>query len=130
VPDAGAGWSIVDRYLEGSHLRLRRMDALDGGETVFKLGKKEAPDAPDFGRTVMTTIYLTAAEHSLLAPLPAAELCKRRLHVETGSHTFGVDLPDWIVREVTREERFTGGALAWLSDEERRELVRSLGSRP
>jgi CYTH domain-containing protein len=131
------------------------MEPLGAGETIFKLGKKEVPEPPDFGRMAITTIYLTEAEHELLAVLPAFELRKRRLSVEHGGRSFGVDvfegalsglvlaeteletpidlgqpldLPDWVVREVTRDERFTGGALAGLSDGERRALVRDVSS--
>lgn len=32
------GWGITDRYIIDTRLRLRRMEPLDGGETVFKLG--------------------------------------------------------------------------------------------
>jgi CYTH domain-containing protein len=131
------GWDIVDRYLPASRLRLRRMDALDGSETVFKLGKKEVPEPPDFARMTITNIYLSEAEYALLSELPALELRKRRYRVAERGRTYGVDvfegslaglvlaetgfdpeaeeeleLPDWIERDVSQEERFTGGSLA------------------
>jgi CYTH domain-containing protein len=147
-------WDVFDRYLEGSRLRLRRMDAIDGSETVFKLGKKEVPAPPDFSRMTITTIYLTREEYELLLPLPGLELRKRRHKIEEGGRLFSVDvfggalaglvlaetdfesaegleqqieLPEWIERDVSDDERLTGGALARLSEEERAALVRELG---
>ena len=136
VPDSASvenGWDIVDRYLRDSRLRLRRMDALDGSETIYKLGKKEVPDPPDFSRMTITTIYVSAGEYEQLAALPANVLHKRRYRIEEGGRLWSVDvfdnglvlaetevetgseqfeLPDWIEREVSDDESFTGGALA------------------
>lgn len=139
VPEAASdGWDVVDRYLPDTRLRLRRMDALDGSETVLKLGKKEVPAPPDFSRMTITTIYLTGPEYETLAQLPALELRKRRYRVEESGRLWSVDvfagaleglilaetdfeteaeleeleLPDWIERDVSDDERYTGGELA------------------
>jgi CYTH domain-containing protein len=112
------------------------MEALDGSETVFKLGKKEVPAPPDFSRMTITTIYLSPAEYDQLAVLPADELRKRRYRVEEGGRPWSVDvfdgpheglilaetdfetelepleLPGWIERDVSDDERYTGGSLA------------------
>ena len=128
------GWDILDRYLDNSHLRLRRMDALDGSETIFKLGKKETPAPPDFSRMTITNIYLSAAEYDLLAALPGLELRKRRYRIDQDGRCWSIDVfggaleglilaetdfddaelepPDWIEREVSDDERYTGGSLA------------------
>jgi CYTH domain-containing protein len=132
------GWRIVDRYLEGTRLRLRRMDRLDGSETVFKLGKKELVAEGDFSRVTITNIYLTAGEHRLLESLPARELTKRRYKLLDGDDVYSVDVfegplaglvvaeisfeseeamaahpsPAFAVAEVSRDERYTGAALA------------------
>ena len=53
------GWRIYDRYIKNTHLRLRRQEPLGGGETIYKLGQKNAPSPPDFARTTMTTLYLS-----------------------------------------------------------------------
>jgi hypothetical protein len=146
-------WDVVDRYLESSRLRLRRMHPLGDGQPVFKFGKKDVPAPPDFSRMTITTIYLSQAEYELLLPLPAFELRKRRHRVEEGGRLFSVDvfdgalsglvlaetdfetadeleqdveLPGWVVRDVSRDERLTGGALARLSEEGRAALVREL----
>ncbi|MCA1982009.1 hypothetical protein [Nocardioides nematodiphilus] len=119
--------TIVDRYLDGSRLRLRLMARADGS-SVRKLGQK-IPIEP--GRVVHTTMYLDDAEWGALAHLPAAELRKVRHHYPGG---LAVDvLPDGtvvaevdggeelpsvvpafldVIREVTGEEKWTGAALA------------------
>jgi adenylate cyclase len=124
--------TVEDRYLDGTTLRLRRVT--DGSTTVHKLTQKvrERPDDPRTTRT--TSTYLTAAEHALLAALAGADLVKTR-GVPAGHPRWVVDcfagpldglvlaevevaddeelaLPAWLGREVTRDERFTGGALA------------------
>jgi hypothetical protein len=143
-------WDVVDRYLRDSRLRLRRMTPVAGGEPVFKLGKKEVPDPPDYSRMTITTIHLSAAEYDLLAPLPGHELRKRRHRVDACGREFGVDvfegalsglvlaetefhteeglrqeieLPEWAACEVSTDERLTGGALAALSDHAAAALV-------
>lgn len=150
-----SGWDVNDRYLHDSRLRLRRMDPLGAGEPVFKLGKKEVLAPPDFARMTITTIYLSEAEYRQLAALPAFELHKRRYGVEEDGRSFGVDvfdgsltglvlaetdfetveeleleidLPAWVLRDVSTDERLTGGALAQLADEARASLVRELYS--
>ncbi len=39
---ADRGWSITDRYIENSRLRLRRMEPLHGGEPLFKFAQKQS----------------------------------------------------------------------------------------
>jgi hypothetical protein len=78
------GWDVVDRYLPDTRLRLRRMEPLRGGETIYKLGKKEVSAPPDFSRMTITTIYLSPSEYEQLAALPANMLHKRRYRIEEG----------------------------------------------
>lgn len=121
---------IEDRYLEGTTLRLRRVD--DGVAVVFKLGQKVRPVAMDPYVVHITNMYLTAEEYERLATLPAASLVKTRRLVRHQGATFAVDefegpltglllaetedaplgLPDWLGLEVTHDDRFSGGALA------------------
>ena len=82
---------ICDRYIDGGHLRLRRVDA-PGAPTVYKLGHKHRPNPADAGLVLHTTIYLTEAEHSLLAALPARELRKTRHRVDLGGRSALVDV--------------------------------------
>jgi hypothetical protein len=58
----GRSWRITDRYIKSTHLRLRRMEPIHGGGTVFKLGQKHAPSPPDFSRTTITNVYLSPSE--------------------------------------------------------------------
>jgi CYTH domain-containing protein len=153
-PDAIAedrGWRISDRYIESTHLRLRRMEPIKNGETIFKLGHKEMPSAQDFFRTTITNIYLSADEYAVLTELEARELEKVRYHIEHDDCVFSVDvfdghlaglilaeigfetaeeiqrsldLPPWVIREVSDDLRFTGGALASLTADQAAELIR------
>jgi CYTH domain-containing protein len=119
---------IVDRYLEGTRLRLRCV----GGDT-WKLTQKVRVDEADPSRILITNIYLSETEHGRLAALPAAELRKVRWRLP--SHPgWSVDVfsgalaglvlassesphdgrpPVEAVQDVTFDEAFTGGALAW-----------------
>jgi CYTH domain-containing protein len=116
---------LTDRYIEGTTLRLREQDNEDGAVT-YKLTQKV--------RGYITTIYLTEGEFRIFAQLPSKLLRKTRYSVPP----FGIDVfegelqglilaeaefdsadeaealvvPAWVVREVTGEERFTGGSLA------------------
>ncbi|GIG19771.1 hypothetical protein Cch01nite_04950 [Cellulomonas chitinilytica] len=66
---------IVDRYLDGTRLRLRRVEELDAsGPPVHKLTQK-LPGVP-WGE--LTTIYVSEHEFALLSELPAATLVKER----------------------------------------------------
>jgi CYTH domain-containing protein len=133
LPDgADAGSLIVDRYIEGTRLRLRHAEP---PHEQFKLTQKEAPAPPDYALTVITTIYLTAEEYAVLAALPARVLRKRRHHF--GRYSIDVfegelaglilaetefaaeeemrahPLPEFAVRDVSDDVRYTGGALVY-----------------
>jgi CYTH domain-containing protein len=134
---------IVDRYLVGTRLRLRVMTARAGAEPVRKLTQKLP--ATEGAPALITTIYLSAAEHGVLASLPGAELYKARYRVpplvvdvfapplaglvlaeaefETGEELARFERPEFAVAEVTGDERFTGGRLATAS---RAELAAAL----
>lgn len=123
---------IEDRYLAGLRLRLRRVTGADG-PPVHKLTQKVRASAEDPSTVALTTMYLSAAEWAVLRTLPGAELSKRRFFVGDG---WVVDrflgrlaglvlaeievedlaaefaLPAWVGREVTTEDRWSGGSLA------------------
>jgi CYTH domain-containing protein len=152
--DDGEAWAVTDRYLEGTHLRLRGMEPMfDGAAPIWKIGKKEAPHAPDTTRTTITTIYLTAAEHAALAALPAHELRKTRYRLAEDDRPIAVDvfegalrglvlaevcyeteeeltaaheLPGWLARDVSDDPRLTGAALAVLDAPAAARLIGSL----
>jgi CYTH domain-containing protein len=134
---------IRDWYIDGTTLRLREFGAGD----EFKLTQKIAARAGIAQQGFVTSMYLTRSEFLLLSQLPGKELCKTRYSVPP----FGIDvfegaleglvlaeaefdspdtaeavlIPPFAMREVTSDERFTGGRLvrasrddlrAWLSE--------------
>lgn len=129
----GDATMIYDRYITGTRLRLRRAEHPDG-RVELKLNQKESPSPPDYGLMTITSIYLTAEEYEVLFALPAAELRKRRHHLERYSvdvfegNLAGLILaetefaseekmrahvpPGFAGREVSDDVRYTGGALA------------------
>lgn len=124
---------IADRYVDGTNLRLRQQRD-DGGETLFKLTQKVPSADGPAQQGFITSVYLSPAEYSVLAQLPAQTLTKTRYSVPP----FGIDvfdgdleglilaeaefdsaadassliLPAFIRHEVTTDPRFTGGRLA------------------
>jgi CYTH domain-containing protein len=139
---------IIDRYIDGTMLRLREQNE-DGKPTIFKLTQKIP--APDTGaqQGYITTMNLTREEFGLPAQLPSARLTKTRHSIEP----FGIDvfdgelqglilaeaecdsaeaanameLPPFALREVSIDPRFTGGALARLSQDQIGELLSEHG---
>ncbi|MGW0084308.1 hypothetical protein [Streptomyces sp. NPDC003393] len=132
---------IVDRYLIGTRLRLRRADFSDG-RCELKLTQKVPVSRPGATQGLITNTYLSPAEYRVLAALPAHVMAKTRLSVPPlGIDVFDAPLqglvlaeaefttdeeaqsftpPAECVAEVTEDARFTGGRLVRTS---RRELV-------
>jgi CYTH domain-containing protein len=133
--DATEPRRVEDRYLDGTRLRLRRVEDAEG--VVFKLGQKIRADAGDPFLVWITNLYLTAQEYQRLAVLPAAVLVKTRRLVRHGTVSFAVDefggplqglllaetelaesgglrgaLPSWLGPEVTHDDRYSGATLA------------------
>ena len=124
--------AIVDRYVNGTRMRLREVRQ-DDGTVVRKLGHKvrlgEGPEA-----IACTNLYLDEDEWALLADLPARLLRKKRYLLHRDGLTVAVDehedgslvaeiddgdepsthVPEWldVVREVTADEQWTGARLA------------------
>jgi CYTH domain-containing protein len=134
MPEAASGVrAIYDRYVEGTTLRLRRAEHPDG-RLEYKLNQKTNPSPPDYGVMTITTLYLSAPEYEMLSALPAHELRKRRYHL--GSYSIDVfeeglaglllaeielgseeemqahPVPEFAVRDVSDDVRYTGGWLA------------------
>jgi hypothetical protein len=136
-PGAGEERRIVDRYVRGTRLRLREVG--EGPGAVRKLGQKVRPDEADARVVLHTTMYLDPPEFEALSALPAAVLVKRRswiavphgrrlavdvfegslrglvlAEIELGDETDAAAFvaPEWVLAEVTGDERFTGGRLA------------------
>jgi CYTH domain-containing protein len=144
-PTAEAPALIVDRYIDGTALRLRELTVDD--ETVWKLAQKVRSDPSDPAMVSITNLYLTRDEHRVLASLPAAEVRKVRSVCLLGGvrfvvDTFGGELaglrlaevevddlssalpkPAWLGREVSHDDRYSGGRLARTSAVEVAALV-------
>jgi len=144
---------ITDNYLTGTRLRLRKWRWPATNEWVLKLTQKHAPDAPDLSRTLITTIYLNEYEYEVLSVFEGNELRKNRYPFEHEGRKYSVDVflgslrglvlaetdfetdeeldafapPPFAVREVTRDELFTGARLAHLTAEDIRRAVNSDG---
>jgi CYTH domain-containing protein len=146
VPDGATSWSeITDRYLEGTNLRIRRVEGVDG--VVHKLTQKIRPVPDDPSRVMLTTMYVPDHEVTALLALPGRELRKTRLRVdldgrqvaadvfhdrleglvlaetELGIHEARIPMPAFACLDVTDDDRFSGGSLAAASGEELRGLL-------
>ena len=137
---------IIDRYIDGTTLRLRKQTYNDGLIT-FKLTQKLPMRGDGAQQGFITSIYVTEDEFELLAQLPARMLTKTRFSVPP----YGIDIfdgglqglilaeaefdsaeaaaafpiPAFATAEVSTDDRFSGGRLAsasredihnWLSD--------------
>jgi hypothetical protein len=79
--------SIVDIYLTGTRLRLRRVTS--GADVVYKLGQKVRPDERSPELVKLTNIYLSFEEYSRLLRLPGSELRKTRWRLASGPAAHG-----------------------------------------
>ncbi len=122
---------ILDLYLEGTRLRLRRVTAADGGR-VYKLCKKYGDRPP--GSESITNLYLSRGEFEQLQALGGWEVEKQRYRLHHGSldvyqrdtdrlllferEFAAADLaadcepPAFAGREITADPDFSGAALA------------------
>jgi CYTH domain-containing protein len=106
---------IVDRYLDGSRLRLREVTAADGSVSR-KIGQKvRLTEGP--GEIACTSIYLDDAEWELLHVLPGRTLRKTRYVVERDGLRLVVDeLQDGtLIAEIDDGDRDPRPAPAWLN---------------
>lgn len=147
VPEGLEPWAeITDRYLDGTSLRIRRLAGRDG--VVHKLTQKVRPTPDDPGLVMITTMYLPEDEVSALAELPGADVRKTRWRIEVDGRPVAVDelhgrheglvlaetelaahedrlpLPPFALRDVTDDDRYSGGSLARATEEECEELRR------
>jgi CYTH domain-containing protein len=132
---------ITDRYIEGANLRLREQIE-EGSPAILKLTQKLPDAGAGAQQGLITTMYLSEAEHSLLGQLPAMTLSKTRYSFPP----FGIDvfedqldglvlaeaefdspgaaealaIPPFIVSEVSTDTRFTGGSLVRASRQDLR----------
>lgn len=127
--------AITDLYITGTRLRLREAMPLGGGPPMRRLTRKADVDA---ATRLLTSIYLSPQEFTLLADLPGQRIRKIRNRLaEEGGVMVSVDRfegplaglilaeaefetaealaafphPDFALREVTSDLRYAGGAL-------------------
>jgi CYTH domain-containing protein len=146
VPEGDAARLIEDRYLEGLRLRLRRVSG--GGRCVHKLTQKVRMNDRDPSEVLITNMYLTEPEYAVLLALPGRPVVKMRSVVTAEANQFVVDefqgrlqglrmaevevrdladrlrLPGWLGREVTHDDRFSGGQLAVADEAALQEMLR------
>ena len=136
---------ITDHYLRDTHLRLRRVESAQ--EVHWKLGQKirVRSESPEIVR--LTNVYLSEQEYERLRRLDGAMLTKTRWKWVWGDRVVSVDVfhghldglvlaeieldidedllgrPRGAVAEVTQDDRFSGGTLAWSHGEELERLL-------
>jgi len=151
--DPAAGFTrITDRYLRGSDLRLRRMEAPDGQIVARKLAKKfKSPESGPY-QTTITNLYLSDREYALLENIQADPLVKKRYPFQVDGRTYSIDAfegrlaglllveiealdlagllalpaPPGSVAEVTADPFFLGGNLARTEAHELEKHLRQL----
>ena len=131
---------ITDWYVTGTRLRVRHVN--DGERVVLKLAQKVRADQADPETVSITNMYLDVGEYELVRGLPGRELRKTRWHLVHAGRRFAVDefqdrlqglvlaetelglgedrlpIPPFAATDVTAEDRFSGGALAFAQDED------------
>lgn len=146
VPQGAAPWAeITDRYLDGTNLRIRRVEGADG--IVHKLTQKVRPVPDDPSRVMLTTMYVPDHEVTALLALPGRELRKTRRRIDLDGRNLAVDvlherfdglilaetelgireeripMPAFACCDVTDDDRFAGGSLATMGHEELADLL-------
>ena len=144
-PPGAAARRIEDRYIAGTRLRLRHVAV--GADVVYKLTQKVrvVDEAP--ADVSIKNLYLSAEENALFGALPARTISKTRSVYEVAGHDFVVDvfhgrfhglllaevevedlhapltIPAWIGDEVTHDDRYSGGLLAFAHDDQVTQLL-------
>ncbi len=152
VPPDAQRWSeIVDRYIRGTRLRLRHTESDD--QIVFKLGQKVRLVANDPETVKLTNVYLSMRSSSCWHRCRRRSSARRRWQVAWEGKTVAVDQfhgrfdglvlaeaelapgdrrlsrPPFAVRDVTNDDRFSGGALALAPEESIAGLLLDAGRR-
>ena len=139
---------IMDHYIDGMRLRLRRQTDDDGSE-IFKLTQKVPLPGSGARQGLLTTIYLNAEEFRIFAELPGRQLTKARYSVppfgidmfegslaglvlaevefDSASEADSLVIPSFVASEVTEDVRFTGGRLVHASRQDVQDWVAEYG---
>jgi CYTH domain-containing protein len=143
---------ITDNYVTGTRLRLRKVREPRTNKWTLKFTQKFAPNPEDLSRTIITDVYLNAAEYNTLAIFEANEIRKNRYPFEHDGHRYGIDMflgdllglilaeisfetdeelnnftmPSFAIADVTSSPFFSGAHLAEVTFAEvRNEVARS-----
>ena len=87
--ELGPGFSIEDRYIQDTRLRLRKIDGPEG--SAYKLTQKYASHG-DPAVCVITNIYLDRSEYLALKALPGKVLRKSRRRFTFEGRNFALDV--------------------------------------
>ncbi|SPE39001.1 conserved hypothetical protein [Candidatus Sulfopaludibacter sp. SbA3] len=139
---------IIDRYIGGTALRLRKQSE-EGGPTLCKLTQKIPARSGGAQQGLITTMYLTEDEYGVLAQLSAKTLCKTRHSVpplgidvfegelnglvlaeaefDSAGAADAFTIPSFVSREVSTDDRFTGGQLVRASPQDIRSWLLEYG---
>jgi CYTH domain-containing protein len=140
---------ITDHYLSDTEIRLRHISRPAVGEHLWKLTQKVRSAPTDGTRVFTTTLYLSERGYDLFRNLPSRQIVKERYLFGHGGRRYGIDVfqgalaglilaetecgsdeelaaltrPDFAALDVSRDEAFTGGALAALTPAEAQMLL-------
>jgi CYTH domain-containing protein len=135
---------ITDNYITNTRLRLRKIRVPQSNKWTVKLTQKFAIEPGDFTRTDITNIYLSPKEYQVLAIFEGNEIRKNRYPFEHEGRAYSIDvflgalwglilaetsfetdeemerlqLPSFADIDVTNDEMFTGGKLAYATADE------------
>lgn len=143
---------ITDNYITNTRLRIRKVREPRTNRWTVKFTQKFAPDESDLSRTLITNIYLNAAEAEVLSVFEANEIRKNRYKFDYQGHTLGIDMflgdlfglvlaelsfaddeemrkfvmPPFALADVTNNPLFTGGRLCELTFADLREEIKTI----
>ena len=83
---------IIDSYIPGTRLRLRRMESPEGDPIAMKFGQKYQVTDMESHQTIMTNMYINEAEHQVLRTLGGLLINKRRYSHEFEQHQYSIDV--------------------------------------
>ncbi len=143
---------IIDQYLKGTRLRLRRMESTGGEALAYKLGQKYRLPEHKPHQTMMTNIYLNEAEYEVFSRLPHSTITKLRYSYKHDGFDYSIDrfkghlaglllaeiesqgkidiaslpVPEFATKDITEDAFFKGSNLAELSEVEFQEHLASM----
>ncbi len=142
---------IWDNYITNTRLRLRKVRYPKTKQWITKLTQKYTSEPGDFSRTQITNIYLSAVEYEVMSVFEGNEIRKNRYSFEHEGRKYSLDIfigalwglilaetsfdtdeemagfmaPPFAVIDVTSDEMFTGGSLAYSTADEIRARLAS-----